>query len=210
MPIKIRAKQCRGPSSLFGGENLTSESGYQGIGQPGLPQNGQASLFNNTQFGTSTFKTPQEQTTAQFGGFGSSSQSTAPLPKSVRFATPLEAAQLVFGAPAPQKSAFGSPSTPTPPPQNSESNVAEESGFEEIAIPGPFSEPTTVVSETPLAISYAVEGKSTVPTDGIAHQVSVAVLPFAAKVSHVVIPRVDPRVYLQVRLVNRGCDMRND
>jgi uncharacterized protein (TIGR02231 family) len=73
-----------------------------------------------------------------------------------------------------------------------------EDNFEDVVIPGPFSEPTTVVSESPLAISYAVEGKSSIPSDGVAHQVSIAVLPFEAKITYVAIPRLQPNVYLQV------------
>lgn len=70
--------------------------------------------------------------------------------------------------------------------------------FEEVASPGAFSEPTTTVSETPLAISYSVEGQSTVPSDGVSHQVSIAVLNFGAKVTHVAHPGMEPIVYLQV------------
>jgi hypothetical protein len=74
----------------------------------------------------------------------------------------------------------------------------DEPSFEEVVVPGPFSEPTTIVRESPLATSYSVEGKSTIPSDGEAHQVSVAVLPFEAKVMHVAVPRIEPLVYLQV------------
>ena len=76
--------------------------------------------------------------------------------------------------------------------------VEEEEAFEKVGGPAAFLEPATVVSESPLAISYAVDGKSTIPSDGVAHQVSVAVLPFESKVTHVTIPRVQPNVYLQV------------
>jgi hypothetical protein len=74
----------------------------------------------------------------------------------------------------------------------------DSSSFEEVSIPSAIVEPTTVITETPLAISYSVEGESTIPSDGVTHQVSVAVLPFIAKISHVTIPRIEPRVYLQV------------
>ncbi|KAJ7035289.1 hypothetical protein C8F04DRAFT_1098768 [Mycena alexandri] len=74
--------------------------------------------------------------------------------------------------------------------------------FEDIDIPGAQAGPTTIVTETPLAISYAVEGSTTVPSDGTVHQVSVAVLPFEAKISHICTPRVDPRVYLQCHVRN--------
>ncbi|KAJ7765857.1 hypothetical protein DFH07DRAFT_1058781 [Mycena maculata] len=78
----------------------------------------------------------------------------------------------------------------------------ETEDFEDIAIPGALAGPTTIVTETPLAISYAVEGATTVPSDGTVHQVSIAVLPFEAKISHICTPRVDPRVYLQCHVKN--------
>jgi hypothetical protein len=74
----------------------------------------------------------------------------------------------------------------------------EEEAFEQVGGPAAFLEPTTVVSESPLAISYAVDSKSTIPSDGVSHQVSVAVLPFETKITHVTAPRVQPNVYLQV------------
>ena len=74
-----------------------------------------------------------------------------------------------------------------------------EDVFEEISIPAPITEPSSFVAETPIAISYSITGESTIPSDGVEHQVSVAVLPFDAKISYVTIPRIDPRVYLQVK-----------
>ncbi|TFK61692.1 hypothetical protein BDN72DRAFT_863410 [Pluteus cervinus] len=65
-----------------------------------------------------------------------------------------------------------------------------------------LTEPTTVVTETPMAISYSVHGKSTIPSDAQDHQVSIAVLPFEAQISYVTIPRIEPRVYLQCEVEN--------
>jgi hypothetical protein len=76
----------------------------------------------------------------------------------------------------------------------------EDDDFEDLEGPGAITEPTTVVSETPMAISFSVHGESTIPSDGVEHQVSVAVLPFLAKISYISIPRIDPRVFLQVKL----------
>lgn len=58
---------------------------------------------------------------------------------------------------------------------------------------------STVINESPLSLSYTVEGRSSIPTDGVAHKVSVAVLKFEAKVMHVAVPRVRAQAYLQVR-----------
>jgi hypothetical protein len=80
-----------------------------------------------------------------------------------------------------------------------ESVPVPDEGFEEVVVPGAMAEPTTVVVETPLALSYSVEGNSSIPSDGVEHQVSVAVLIFECKVTHVAIPRIDAQVYLQVR-----------
>ena len=78
--------------------------------------------------------------------------------------------------------------------------VPEDDDFEDLEGPCAITEPTTVVSETPMAISFSVHGESTIPSDGVEHQVSVAVLPFQAKISYIAIPRIDPRVFLQVNL----------
>lgn len=78
----------------------------------------------------------------------------------------------------------------------------EEESFEEVVTPS--SEPTTIVTESPLSISYAVEGQSTIPSDGVAHQVPVAILTFDSKVTYVCCPKIDARVYLQVSF---GCFM---
>jgi uncharacterized protein (TIGR02231 family) len=65
-----------------------------------------------------------------------------------------------------------------------------------------IGEPTSVVHESPLALTYHVEGASGVPSDGVPHQVSIAVLPFEAKVLHVTVPKVRPVAYLQARVKN--------
>ncbi|KAH9481857.1 Protein F37C4.5 [Psilocybe cubensis] len=74
--------------------------------------------------------------------------------------------------------------------------------FEEVASPGAILEPTTVVSETPVAVSFCVHGESTIPSDGVEHQVSVALLSFEATISYICIPRIDPRVFLQCVVKN--------
>ncbi|KAF7335446.1 hypothetical protein MVEN_02197900 [Mycena venus] len=117
----------------------------------------------------------------------------------------------IFGQPQQQPSsafgAFGSSQAPVqtfPTPELAQpgSLDSEADDFEDIAVPNAMAGPTTIVTETPLAISYAVEGATTVPSDGTVHQVSVAVLPFEAKISHICTPRVDPRVYLQCHVKN--------
>ena len=65
-----------------------------------------------------------------------------------------------------------------------------------------LGEPTSVVHESPLALTYHVEGASGVPSDGVPHQVPVAVLPFEAKIMHVTVPKVRPVAYVQATVEN--------
>ena len=106
-------------------------------------------------------------------------------------------------APAPpQQALFGATQSFGEVPVNANDFPEDEDDFEDLEGPGAIAEPTTVVSETPMAISFSVHGESTIPSDGVEHQASVAVLPFQAKVSYISIPRIDPRVFLQVNLHN--------
>ncbi|KAF5364468.1 hypothetical protein D9758_010709 [Tetrapyrgos nigripes] len=76
----------------------------------------------------------------------------------------------------------------------------------------------TTVVETPLAVTYAIEGKVTIPSDGVGHRVSIAVLVFGSDgrqiqshsqdgekkdkkedvvIEHGFVPKLDARVFLQ-------------
>ncbi|KAF8268359.1 hypothetical protein EI94DRAFT_1728051 [Lactarius quietus] len=68
--------------------------------------------------------------------------------------------------------------------------------------PTPIAEPTTVVHESPLALTYRVEGSSRVPSDGVPHQLAVAVLPFSATLQHVAVPKARPIAYLHATVRN--------
>ena len=59
-----------------------------------------------------------------------------------------------------------------------------------------------MVHESPLALTYHVEGASGVPSDGVLHQVSVAVLPFEAKILHVTVLKERPVAYLEASVKN--------
>jgi uncharacterized protein (TIGR02231 family) len=65
-----------------------------------------------------------------------------------------------------------------------------------------IGESTSVVHESPLALTYHVDGASGVPSDGVPHQVTIAVLPFEAKIQHVTVPKVRPVAYLQATVKN--------
>jgi hypothetical protein len=158
---------------------------------------GTSSLFNNP---------------SAFGGFGS----TAPTTGSV-FGGATSSSGLFGSAPAGSSAnqAFGGgfgasdgsrpsgaapiirPPSPIPAPSASfgaQDEDLQDEEFEEFL----DSDPITIVTETPMAIFFSVNGESNIPSDGVDHQVSVAVLPFSAKISYVAIPRMDPRVFLQV------------
>ena len=80
--------------------------------------------------------------------------------------------------------------------------VETDEDLEEEVLTTALGEPTTLVHESPLALTYHVEGASGVPSDGVPHQVSVAVLPFEAEIMHVTVPKVRPIVYLQASVKN--------
>jgi len=62
---------------------------------------------------------------------------------------------------------------------------------------GKLSASRGIVSKSPLSVTYAVEGKTTIPTDGQSHKVLVASLPLEATVTHVTTPRKSTVAYLQ-------------
>ena len=162
------------------GATTTSGFGALQASQPGL-------------FGT----TPQP-------GFGGASQ--VPQQTTSLFGAPQ--APNVFGATQTVLPSSISPflafANTTPAPTEDQIDVLDpelELDYEEVEGTSALTEPTTIVSETPMAISFSVHGQSTIPSDGIDHQVSVAVLPFTAKISYIAIPRMDPRVFLQVTLI---------
>ncbi|KAF8872568.1 hypothetical protein BD779DRAFT_1452646 [Infundibulicybe gibba] len=142
----------------------------------------------------------QQQQPGAFG-FGAANQSLVP-------------GASLFGAasrgPAPAASLFGSAAGPSAPAATGGSafgaQQVEEEGFEEVTTPGLEAdaepEPKTIVTETPVAISYSVHGASTIPSDGVEHQATVAILQFESTISHITVPRADPRVYLQCNVKN--------
>jgi len=62
--------------------------------------------------------------------------------------------------------------------------------------------PRGIVSKSPLSVTYTVEGKTTIPTDGQSHKVLVASLPLEATVTHVTSPRKSTAAYLQCAVKN--------
>lgn len=62
--------------------------------------------------------------------------------------------------------------------------------------------PRGVINKSPLSVTYTVEGKTTIPTDGQSHKVLVASLPLEATVTHVTTPRKSTVAYLQCGVKN--------
>jgi hypothetical protein len=228
-PIKIKP-QSHHPRAQAGGLFNNKGATNNVFGVPGFHANN-APVSGQTAFGqmpqTNVFgqgrPMPFGQQQAPAAGSGLFGQQQAPAAGGGLFGSTQQQQQSLFGqlpqqqqqqqpsifassASLPQQSGlFGSTQTqayPPPQPVPAGDLDPEVEDFEDIAIPGALAGPTTIVTETPLAISYAVEGATTVPSDGTVHQVSVAVLPFEAKISHICTPRVDPRVYLQCHVKN--------
>ncbi|KAF7424576.1 hypothetical protein PC9H_009884 [Pleurotus ostreatus] len=126
----------------------------------------------------------------------------------------------LFGTPAapqaPSAGLFGSAAHPTQafgasggrdkavPASRSEAELQEYVDINPFGddIPSEPSKPTTVASESPLSISFAIEGQTTIPTDGLKHQVPIAILPVGVEFSHIAVPRIRPAVYIQCRVTN--------
>ncbi|KIY70787.1 hypothetical protein CYLTODRAFT_487803 [Cylindrobasidium torrendii FP15055 ss-10] len=68
--------------------------------------------------------------------------------------------------------------------------------FEEILLPD------APVKETPLAMSFNVEGKSSIPSDDVEHKVFLNVFQFDTALSYIIVPRIDRRVFLQCKVRN--------
>lgn len=63
---------------------------------------------------------------------------------------------------------------------------------------GDEERPAKLVNQTPMALTYTVQGKSSIPSDGKNHVVTIAVLSFETSIDYISVPKVEPRVYLQV------------
>ncbi|KAG6812258.1 hypothetical protein H0H92_003714 [Tricholoma furcatifolium] len=189
LPVKLRSKPSFKPGGLFN----------RGQGAVGLFE------------GAKNFAAVQPQQQMARPAFAQPQQHPAP----PAFGPPAPAAFGLFGsAPQPQQhpapGLFGSAAITSSAPVTYErgamggfDTVDDDDVFEDISpLADAITEPTTFVNETPVAVSFSITGQSTVPSDGVEHQVSIAVLPFEAKISYVAIPRIEARVYLQCKVKN--------
>ncbi|KXN80616.1 Protein F37C4.5 [Leucoagaricus sp. SymC.cos] len=67
---------------------------------------------------------------------------------------------------------------------------------------GKVDVPTTLVTQTPMTLTYAVRGRADIPSDGKDHTVTIAILTFEADIEYISVPKVDPRVFLQCKVQN--------
>jgi hypothetical protein len=89
----------------------------------------------------------------------------------------------------------GSPSGPPLAPDHGVIDLSDDEDEEDTS-DNANDTPAKVVTQTPMALTYAVRGKSSIPSDGKEHIVTIAVMSFETDVEYVSVPRVDPRVYL--------------
>ncbi|KAF9525788.1 hypothetical protein CPB83DRAFT_858888 [Crepidotus variabilis] len=175
---------------LFGGQAQPGGAAIFGNAMPQPPQMQHQQLQQHYQQQQPQQFQQQQQQQLQHGAisFGALGQQQQAPAGATSFGQAQAPAPTLFGF---QGSSSTVPAVPLP-----------EDDFEEISGPEPIAEPATVISETPIAVSFSVQGESTIPSDGIDHQVSVAVLSFTAKISYITIPRVDPRAFLQCEVKN--------
>lgn len=97
--------------------------------------------------------------------------------------------------------AFGAFGSSVPQPSTSVVSLEEDAEDEAELVdpPSAFEPATSIAKESPLFISYKIDGESSVPSDGEAHKVSIAEMPFEVTISHVVVPKIKAVVYLEVR-----------
>lgn len=222
------APQPQTTKSIFGQSQPTSLPGQPQstsiFGQPAQANGSSVSTFGGGST-TQTFRLSRQQPQQAGGGiFGSSFDAPQQQLQQTSLLQQQQQSQHASGGPS-GSGLFGA--------QQRQQAIPQSEGlyddFEEVHIssaasdPGPgdipLSQSHTVVTETPVAISYSVEGQVTIPSDGVKHQVGVAVLIFGSengkragdedvRIEYGVIPRIDTRVYLDV-CISFYCTDRN-
>lgn len=197
-PVWIRVTYagagCRGlvtqpqqaPASVFGPRRVPSPAPGAMAHVPQAPGGG-TSLFGAAPGGLFGAPQPQQQVSASsFGGQNASSS-----------------AQNIFAsATAVQSQPFGSAATRS---NQTDLGVIPFPEEDEEGTDGGSEEgPTKLVNQTPMALTYVVHGRSSIPSDGKNHVVTIAMLSFNTDIDYVSVPRIDPRVYLQVSLITCG------
>jgi uncharacterized protein (TIGR02231 family) len=184
IPVYIPTK-IRPPRPAFFGPRTIGHAQTQNhaFGQANAPQ----PAFGQAPFGQANAPQPSAFRQAAFA------QSTGPPPPVTAIGQARAAPSGLFGSSAPPPLADMS---------------ADNCDFDLFDVDGDsqqmtaIGEPTSVVHESPLALTYHVEGAPSVPSDDVPHQVSIAVLPFKAHIRYVTVPKVRPVAYLQATVKN--------
>lgn len=134
----------------------------------------------------------QAQANTSFGAFGAVTAPSAP-PSSE------------FGALA-QGSSFGSSSTSAPsantasPASAEQTSDATQTADDETA--DSQFENMSIIDRSPVAATYRLKDKVSIPSDGFVHKVSIARLDFNAQIEYVSVPRKSAGVFVQARVRN--------
>lgn len=198
------------------------------FGQPAMPQAAPQGGFGSvptvpSAFGQPATMSPRAQPAppsqvafgsapAAPGAFGQ----PASMPVQAQPAQPIFGASGLFGSSAQtsqaapqqqqqqQQSLFGSMqiTQPTALPVDEWQDIEKDDAIPDGEQANVVGEQTSVVHESQLSLTYHVEGASGVPSDGVPHQVTIAVLPFEAKIQHLTVPKVRPVAYLQATVKN--------
>ncbi|RDX54090.1 hypothetical protein OH76DRAFT_1415579 [Lentinus brumalis] len=67
---------------------------------------------------------------------------------------------------------------------------------------GAHHAPPTTVDRSPLSLSYRVEGLVILPSDGVAHKVTIAMLDFSAYLRYVCVPRKNTSAFIEATIKN--------
>jgi hypothetical protein len=209
-PLRVTPIHNQMKTSLFGPNNANRNLFGPNVAQSIPIQS--APVFGSSSFGQGRQQQQQQPALpgapvqvpipSAFGAFGSTTTQSASTGGSLFGSSQVQ-------PPQPQ-AALAAPAPPLPTVEDrvpelgtgalGEIDAFSVSEFTDLSLEeGTGSKPKTVVSESPFSTTYKVEGKSTIPSDGVDHQVLVAVLPFEAKLSYVAVPRAQTVAYMQVR-----------
>ncbi|KAI1792172.1 hypothetical protein LXA43DRAFT_364276 [Ganoderma leucocontextum] len=91
--------------------------------------------------------------------------------------------------------------TPSPPAFEEEfENIVDSTSDEEVEYETLLE--GAVLAKNPLSLAYRVEGRVSLPSDGVAHKVSIAVLDFSAALKYVCVPRKTSATFIEGRIKN--------
>ncbi|RPD54804.1 hypothetical protein L226DRAFT_616532 [Lentinus tigrinus ALCF2SS1-7] len=107
-----------------------------------------------------------------------------------RFDWPRERSSVVM-MPVPR-----SPSVSPPPPPRPDSESEVEVSFADVLVQ------TTAVDRNPLVLSYRVDSALSLPSDGLAHKITIAILDFSATLKYVCVPRKGPSAFIEASIKN--------